>query len=191
MAASTQIKKILKELNCTEEDMQKFWNECKEINWKIRSLDKYGQSWKDLPANLIMELPTLKEETLASLAQKQHEENEKRLEEERRIKEQEYYLEHFDEIMVNKIDAGEKLSEIELRKIVYECNEISKDYGENRRWTRSVQSIVELCNRYFCIQWEEGLTEYQDNSFYEQPYEVKRHDYTKTIIVTEWEKVKK
>ena len=31
-----------------------------------------------------------------------------------------------------------------------------------------------------------GLTEYQENAFYEQPYEVEKRTYEKTITVTEW-----
>lgn len=100
----------------------------------------------------------------------------------------EYYYDHFNEIMVSKIDSGEKLTEKELQSLVYECNEVERNYGDNRRWSRSVESIIELCGRFFCLIWEEGLTEYQDNEFWNQPYEVEKFEYPKTIMVTEWRK---
>jgi hypothetical protein len=36
------------------------------------------------------------------------------------------------------------------------------------------------------VEWEEGLTENQENEFYNQPYEVEKKTYEKTITVTEW-----
>ena len=57
--------------------------------------------------------------------------------------------------MVQKIDSGEKLSENELRSLVFENGEES-EWGENRRWPRRVATIVKLCGRYFAINWEEG-----------------------------------
>lgn len=103
--------------------------------------------------------------------------------------EEDYYWDHFEEIMVRKIDTGEKLSEKELRTIVFETKEVERNKGENQRWTRSVESIVEMHGRYFCIDWEEGLTEYQENEFFNQPYEVERNTYEKTITVTEWKRI--
>lgn len=49
-----------------------------------------------------------------------------------------------------------------------------------------MESIVCLCGRYFSIYWEEGLTEYQENEFYDQPEEVEKHEYDKTIHVVVW-----
>ena len=42
---------------------------------------------------------------------------------------------------LEKIDSGKELSKGELRDLI--CRyEIESEYGENRRWTRSVESIV-------------------------------------------------
>lgn len=91
----------------------------------------------------------------------------------------------YEKEFLEKIDSGKELSEGELRDLI--CRyEIESEYGENRRWTRSVESIVCLCGRYFSIYWEEGLTEYQPNEFYDQPEEVEKHEYDKTIHVVEW-----
>ena len=99
---------------------------------------------------------------------------------------EEYYRKHFDELMVEKIDKKEDLTEKELKALVFECEEVDRTYGENRRWTRGVQSVVKLCGRYFLVYWDEGLTECQDNEFYDQPYEVEKKTYEKTVTVNEW-----
>lgn len=186
MAYIKDIKPLLKELGYTWEQMQVFWDECIEINWKVEMLAKSGRNWNDLTIDLIRQLPTLKETTLRQQREKEEEEARKAMEEQKKIDYEKYYWDHFDEIMVEKIDNGEKLTENELKTLVFECNEIERDEGENRRWTRSVESIIELCGRYFAVIWEEGLTECQDNEFYYQPYEVEKKTYEKTIVVTEW-----
>lgn len=108
-----------------------------------------------------------------------------------------YYFEQYvkahewEEEILEKIDNGEALSERELKELVFDGYEIERHEGENRRWTRTVESIVELCGRTFSISWEEGLTECQENGFYEQPVEVECHEYEKTITVKEWTPVEK
>ena len=39
-------------------------------------------------------------------------------------------------------------------------------------WSRTITSYIQLRERWFEIQWEEGLTEMQENSYYDQPVEV-------------------
>ena len=67
-------------------------------------------------------------------------------------------------------------------------NSIETKYGENGRWTRPVTSIIEFGGRYFQIDWDEGLTEYQPNEFYDQPFEVKKesHEEIITVTITNW-----
>lgn len=189
MAYKKDIKPWLKENNYTWEDMDKFWEECCEVNWKWAQLRNLEKSWSDMTMYQIQQLPTLKETTLKQQKEKEEEETRKAMEEQKEKDEEQYYWDHFDEIMVKKIESGEKLTERELRTVVFETNEIERNEGDNRRWTRSVKSIVEMCGRYFCIYWEEGLTECQENEFYDQPYEVEKITYDKTITVTEWKKV--
>lgn len=92
----------------------------------------------------------------------------------------------FEEEMVGKIDSGEKLSEWELKNLVYNGNEVDIEYGEDRRWTRDMESIIKLGDRYFSIMWEQGLTECQENEFWNQPVEVEKKEYDKMIHVVEW-----
>lgn len=102
----------------------------------------------------------------------------------RKEAEEKYYNEHFEEIMVKKIDNYEDLTKRELHMLSEYA--IDDEYGENRRWTRSVTSILKLQGRYFRLNWEEGLTKYQENEYFEQPVEVEKKEYQKTITVTEW-----
>ena len=95
-------------------------------------------------------------------------------------------MEDYEIELLAKLDLGVKLTESEIRELVFECGEVDTKYGDNRRWTRRVTSITEIGARYFCTVWEEGLTESQENEFYHQPYEVTEHKYEKTITVTEW-----
>ena len=106
-------------------------------------------------------------------------------------KKEKYKKNHYDEYVLHKIDNGEQLTEKELEKMLWSFKEINTSYGENRRWNRSVRTILEIGGRYFALDWDEGLTECQENEFYNQPVEVKKREYTKTIVVTEWDELKK
>ena len=60
--------------------------------------------------------------------------------------------------------------------------------GDRGRWSITTQSIIELRDKCFAIDWEKGATEMQENEFYNQPYEVKKVE--KMVPVTEWVPVK-
>jgi len=188
MATKTEIKTLLNEIGCTESDMDEFWSECIETNWKIKSLNNSGKTWRDLNVFVIKELPTQKQRDLESLEKQKLEESRK---ENKRVKmenEKKYHTEHFEEIIVGKIDNNEKLTESELRNLVWEY-EVETENGENRRWSRTNTTIVKLLDRYFSVDWEEGLTESQENEYYEQPYEVVCKTEEKTIVVKMWNRV--
>lgn len=182
MATKKEIKELLKELGQTELQMDAFWNELIETNWKVKSLSNAGKTWRDMNASVIKEIPTQKQRDLEFAERGALEEQTKKLAELEAKTKQKYYNDHFEEIIINKIDNGEKLSERELSTLVWEY-EIERDNG---RWTRSISSVVQLQDRCFCLNWEEGLTESQENEFYYQPYEVEKKTYEKTITVTEW-----
>jgi hypothetical protein len=186
MVSKKEIKKILKELNLTELDMDKYWNELTETNLVVKSVSDAGKTWRDMNVGVIKQIPMQKQKDL---------EEKERLEKENKEKEEfekEYLDLPFDERMLNKIDNHENLSERELRELVFEYEDESyKEEGENRRWTQHVASYVQLKNRWFYIDWERGLTESQENEFYNQPVEVELLTYEKIIpehkeIVTGW-----
>lgn len=86
-----------------------------------------------------------------------------------------------------KIYNGEHLSESELADAVFECNEVNTEYGENNRWSRYVSTIIKIKDKLFCIDWEQGLTELQPDSFEWQPYEVKEVE--ETVVVKKYVRV--
>ena len=106
-----------------------------------------------------------------------------------KFEDEDYYNEHCEEILVYKIDNKIELADDEMYDVLeFELKQY-REYGDKGRWDRSVNSICYLCRRYFEVDWSEGLTEYQENYFRTQPYEVKRVEYEKTITVTEWNAV--
>ena len=60
-------------------------------------------------------------------------------------------------------------------------------FGENHRWNIPATTIFKVEDRLFALDWWEGLTEHQENEFYEQPYEVK--EVKKMIEITEYERI--
>ena len=52
-------------------------------------------------------------------------------------------------------------------------------------------TIVQVADRFFKIDWERGLTECQEDEYWDQPVEVTPHEYEKTITVREWIEVKR
>lgn len=92
----------------------------------------------------------------------------------------------FEGWIIYQMENGENISKQDLKTLVFECNEIQRDYGDNRRWLRSVNSYIQVKDRIICVPWEEGLTEMQENEFFDKPYFVKKHTYEKTVTVTEF-----
>lgn len=169
----------------SEAQLDEFWNDNIATNPVIRNLNAHGMTWRDMNLSCVMQLPTQKERDLKTIAEREAKEQAERVAKEKAEREKAYYYEHFPEIMVKKIDSGEQLTKEELSELIWGYD-IDTQYGDNRRWSRSVTTIIELNGRYFSISWEEGLTEYQDNEYNSQPVEVKKHTYEKTITVTEW-----
>lgn len=96
----------------------------------------------------------------------------------------------FEKETLYKLDNEENLTDEELSKLVYNYS-ISEEDIEQGRWTMSTYTVCKLADRYFGIDWQRGLTEYQDDSFPYPPKEVRKHTYEKTVTVTEWIPVKK
>lgn len=96
----------------------------------------------------------------------------------------------FDDEVLRKIDAGEALTEKEIRTLVlcgYAVEEIEHSVG---RWERQVSSIVEIKDRCFSIDWSEGLTEIQENSF-DDFYPEEVESYEETVVVKKWRPIEK
>lgn len=73
-------------------------------------------------------------------------------------------MKDFEKEMLAKIDAGEKLSEYELRSLCYEYS-ICDEEGDSGRWTQWIDSIINFDGRYFMIPWQRGLRNVRKMSF--------------------------
>ena len=93
------------------------------------------------------------------------------------------YMCDYDET-VNKLKFGEKLSEGELKTLVYDGVEVDEIEGDSGRWTQSVETIIDIDGDLWAIDWQRGLTEYQENEFYNQPYKVVKKE--RQVIITEY-----
>ncbi|PIT54690.1 hypothetical protein [Snodgrassella alvi] len=80
-------------------------------------------------------------------------------------------LKAFEQEIYKKIIAGKKLSKNELSAVIC-CFKVDED----------VQTIVRINDKHYAIDWRRGLTENQDNSYGNQPYEVLK----RTKTVTDW-----
>ena len=47
-------------------------------------------------------------------------------------------------------------------------------------------TVIKYEDQYFLIPWRAGLTEMQENSYWDQPYEVFPKEYQKLITIREW-----
>ena len=85
--------------------------------------------------------------------------------------------------LLEKVLKGENLSESELCDLAYEYPTFDVENGDDRRWSKSVINTYKIEDRYFQLIWDKGLTEYQEDGFYEQPYEVCFEETKKMIEV--------
>lgn len=184
MAYKKDIKPWLKEIGLTWEQMDKIWEEVCEVNWKCKALRNAGKTWDKLDMSIIKQLPTLKETTLKQLEEEARQLVLEAEQKEKEIEAEKYYKEHFEEIMLSKIDLGENLTEDELKELVFEYTWDEVDAGGKLRWTQPKCTIIKLDNRYFRINWQEALTEMQENSFDNQPVEVEQ--YERIVVIRDW-----
>ena len=95
---------------------------------------------------------------------------------------------------LERYDNEERFNEAELETIFeldfYDDEDdkvyiIEEEYDEPRRWSRFHTRWVEINGRFFELNADEGLTEYQDTEYMIQPQEVTCKQVTRTIVVTE------
>lgn len=160
---------------------------------------KDGYKFKDLSSDAVMNLARLyfrqyeeeTEETKEPVHAESDLNNQERTEERTEQKSDLQYQEELENLLnmkekslIDRLHAKDGMfDEDELKNLIdeYECDRVN---GKNRRWTRTVSSIIKVENEYFSIDWEEGLTECQENSYMDQPVAVKPVE--KQITVTEW-----
>lgn len=75
--------------------------------------------------------------------------------------------------MLDRIYNGDKnFTEDELQDLVWAYPSFDVIVGDARRWSQTVQTIFEIKDKYFRIEWESGLTENQEHGYFSQPEEV-------------------
>ena len=109
----------LEKLGYTREQMQKFWDDALEVNLKIQAIARCGKDWKDLNEYQLADLVNLKEKTLKQLAEKEAKEKAEAEAKENARKVREYYQEHLEEIVCNKILSGVALEQKEFDSLVF------------------------------------------------------------------------
>lgn len=195
MATKKEINIFLKSNNLTESDMDNYWYDLRKTNWIVKNISEHGKSWRDMNMTVISQVPTQRQRDIESEERKKKESEDKKDKKLREKQEEEYYESHFEEVMLKKIDNSEELTERELSRLAYE-HEVDHEEGNNRRWSRTITSYVQLQDRFFVVNWEQGLTESQDNEFYDQPYEVEKQIHEEIIpehkvVTTNWVRTNK
>lgn len=82
-------------------------------------------------------------------------------------------MKDLDELELKLLNNESVFSDDELLELVFEYSDDNIELSEGR-WSKRMQSIIKVEDRYFSIEWEKGLTENQEHYFNNQPYEVKR-----------------
>ncbi len=91
------------------------------------------------------------------------------------------------EIIFSKIKNKEELEEHELKYLIVN-NEIMREIGENKTWTRTVRSIIKLYARTYALEWDQGLTRNEEDEYHSQPYEVEEQIMRKFFEFKVWVK---
>lgn len=99
-------------------------------------------------------------------------------------------MNNYEKEFLDKYDSGAKFTEQEIRDAIWDFKQVEEDEGYNHRWTQDITTVIQVEDRYFRIDWQRGLTECQENEYWNQPVEVTPHAYEKTITVREWIEVK-
>lgn len=186
MATKKQIKDLCKELNLKPDDFQKMWDELLSMNhFTVKVLSKNIGNWDKQNVSIIRQIPAAKETLIKSREAAEKAKAEEEAKALQALKEKEYYENNFEHIMFNKITHNENLSEKEIQDII-DSYEISRIDGESSRWTKSITSICKLENSYFQIDWEQGLTEYQENMYMNQPFGVFKEEKIVTRTRIDW-----
>lgn len=93
-----------------------------------------------------------------------------------------------DEI-IKKLKDGEKLSESEIRELTRNGDYVDEIEGDDHRWQKEMQTIIDVDGQLYAIDWMRGLTECQENEYLYQPYKVKKVEKVITKTVVNYKKV--
>lgn len=89
----------------------------------------------------------------------------------------------YEERLALKVKNGEDLNERELRDLNNYFEVVYEEEGEPRRWSKYMTTVIKVDDELYCYTWDKGLTENQENEFYDQPYPVNLETEVKMIEV--------
>ena len=170
MNTKSKIKEFLSKHNQTDDGMKAIWDELAKISETANCIYKsVEQNWQKIPLHLLEESLTAKEKILA----KREEEERKKIEQltNQQIKEQStrYYEEHFQEIILKKIENKERLTAEDVELLINDDDfYIETVVIDKYDWTELVNTIIKLGDKYYRVYWQRALTENQENFFEHQ-----------------------
>ena len=166
----------LEKLGVTAQEMQIHWDEALEVNWKIQAIANCGKTWRDLNEYQLKDLINLKEKTLKQLAEKEEKERLEKEAKEKAKQERDYYNEHLEEILLDKLLKKEELTEKEYGHLAFEF-EVYSRYTDSYKHGLMFKDVVFLIgNHYFYMQMIEDTTDMGMHQYQVYPVEV---DYDK------------
>lgn len=93
------------------------------------------------------------------------------------------------EEIYKKLQRQEKLSEEEIESLVWDGNRVYEEEGDDHRWQKEMFTVVKVENKFYGICWMKGLTECQENEYYEQPFEVACENKTEVVKKEIWKPI--
>ena len=93
-------------------------------------------------------------------------------------------LTNYERDFLERFDTEHIFSEEEIENMFYDLEEYEEHSYDKGRWTMPMTTIFRVGDRFIGVDWEAGLTEYQENSYENQPYEV--FPKQEQVVVTRW-----
>lgn len=177
--------KWLKEHEYTKEYMQSEWDRAVATGLGVVTrLANAGFNWDNLSLSQMEEVPGLAERLIEEHEKIEAEERAAGVKERMKKMDKQYYYGHMEEVLAEKVRAGVPLTESELEDFATQLHAEDEIEGDIGRWDQAITTIIKLNDEFWAIDWQRGLTEYQENYFGDQPRQVRPVE--KTIVVREW-----
>lgn len=93
------------------------------------------------------------------------------------------------EEIYKKLQNKEMLSEEEIESLVWDSEQVYEEAGKDHRWQKEMFTVVKVENKFYGICWMKGLTEYQENEYFEQPFEVGCENKTEVVKKEIWKPI--
>lgn len=77
--------------------------------------------------------------------------------------------------ILNKLRNKDKLEEKEVRFMVYDCEEVYREFKWMTYWHIEFSSVIKMAtNEYYRIDWEKALNEEKDCDSFQYPRKVQK-----------------